>query len=99
MPKVPNGNLNGGITFQAGTKEGGANLIAISIPDMAATAATIAISAGFTMGSFTNAQSYITAVDAAIAGVSDVRGKLGAVSNRLNSTIANMDQVRVNLAS
>jgi flagellin len=94
-----NGNLNGGITFQAGTKEGGANLIAISIPDMAATAATIAISAGFTMGSFTNAQSYITAVDAAIAGVSDVRGKLGAVSNRLNSTIANMDQVRVNLAS
>jgi flagellin len=94
-----NGNLNGGITFQAGTKEGGANLIAISIPDMAATAATIGIEASFTMGSFANAQSYITAVDAAIAGVSDVRGKLGAVSNRLNSTIANMDQVRVNLAS
>ena len=90
-------SLSDGITFQAGTKEG--DTIVVSIPDMAATAATIAIEASFTMGSFANAQSYITAVDAAIAGVSDVRGKLGAVSNRLNSTIANMDQVRVNLAS
>ena len=47
---------------------------------MAATAATIAISVGFTMGA-ANAQSYITKVDEAISGVSDVRGKLGAVSN------------------
>ena len=96
---VLDSTLSDGITFQAGTKEGGANLITISIPDMAATAATIAISVGFTMGAFANAQSYITAVDEAISGVSDVRGKLGAVSNRLNSTIANLDQVRVNLTA
>ena len=37
----------------------------------------------------------ITAVDEAISGVSDVRGNLGAVSNRLNSTIANLDQVEL----
>ena len=96
---VLDSSLSDGITFQAGTKEGGSNLITINIPDMAATAATIAISVGFTMGAFTNAQSYITAVDAAISGVSDVRGELGAVSNRLNSTIANLDQVRVNLTA
>ena len=91
------GSLSDGITFQAGTKEG--ETIVASLPDMAATAATIAISVGFSIGAFTNAQSMITAVDAAISGVGTVRGNLGAVSNRLNSTIANLDQVRVNLTA
>ena len=91
------GSLSDGITFQAGTKEG--ETIVASIPDMAATAATIAVSVGFSIGTFTNAQSMITAVDAAISGVGTVRGNLGAISNRLNSTIANLDQVRVNLSS
>ena len=96
---ILDGTLSDGITFQAGTKEGGANLITVSVPDMAATAATIAISVGFSIGAFTNAQSMITAVDAAISGVGTVRGNLGAMSNRLNSTIANLDQVRVNLSA
>ena len=91
------GSLSDGITFQAGTKEG--ETIVASLPDMAATAATIAISVGFSIGAFTNAQSMITAVDAAISGVGTVRGNLGAASNRLNSTIANLDQVRVNLSA
>ena len=95
--KLLDSSLSDGITFQAGTKEG--ETIVASIPDMAATAATIAISVGFTMGSFTNAQSYITAVDAAISGVGTVRGNLGAASNRLNSTIANLNQVAVNLSA
>ena len=96
---ILDGTLSDGITFQAGTKEGGANLITVSVPDMAATAATIAISVGFSIGAFTNAQSMITAVDAAISGVGTVRGNLGAVANRLTSTIANLDQVRVNLTA
>jgi flagellin len=91
--------LSDGITFQVGTKEGGANLVTLSIPDMAATAATISYTVGFSIGAFTNAQSAITQIDAALSGVSDVRGKLGGISNRLNSTIANMDQVRVNLSA
>ena len=91
------GSMSSGITFQVGTKEG--ETITTSIPDMAATAATIAISVGFSIGTFTSAQSYITAVDAAISGVGTVRGDLGAMSNRLNSTIANLDQVRVNLSA
>ena len=95
--KLLDGSISDGITFQAGTKEG--ETIVASIPDMAATAATIAISVGFSIGAFTNAQSMITAVDAAISGVGTVRGNLGAASNRLNSTIANLDQVRVNLSA
>ena len=95
---ILDGTLSDGVTFRL--EQGiGANLIEVNIADMAATAATIAISVGFSIGSFANAQSMITAVDAAISGVSFVRGELGAVSNRLNSTIANLDQVRVNLTA
>ena len=47
----------------------------------------------------TNAAAMITAVDNAIKLVSTERGKLGALSNRLSSTITNLDQVRVNLSA
>merc|ERR1712093_721775 len=73
--------------------------IELSIPEMTATAATISYIDALSIGSFTGAQSAITAIDAALSGVSEVRGKLGGISNRLNSTIANMDQVRVNLSA
>ena len=91
------GSLSDGITFQAGTKEG--ETIVVSIPNMAASAATMSILAANSVASFTGAQSYITKIDEAISGVGTVRGNLGAASNRLNSTIANLDQVRVNLSA
>ena len=47
----------------------------------------------------TKAAAMITAVDNAIKLVSTERGKLGALSNRLSSTITNLDQVRVNLSA
>ena len=65
---------------------------------MSSSAATINI-ATQSIGTFTDAQAAITAIDGALSGVSEVRGALGAISNRLNSTIANMDQVRVNLSA
>jgi flagellin len=46
-----------------------------------------------------NAQAAITAVDYAIANVSTERGKLGAVSNRLTSTMNNLDQISINLSN
>ena len=91
------GSLSDGITFQAGTREG--ETIVASIPNMAASAATMSILAANSVASFTGAQSYITKIDEAISGVGTVRGNLGAASNRLNSTIANLDQVRVNLSA
>ena len=41
----------------------------------------------------------ITNLDTAIANVSKERAKLGAVSNRLDSTVSNLDQVRINLTA
>jgi flagellin len=49
--------------------------------------------------SASNAQTAIKAVDYAIANVSKERGALGAVSNRLTSTMNNLDQVSVNLSA
>jgi flagellin len=40
----------------------------------------------------------IKAIDAAIDSVSTERGKLGALSNRLSSTMSNLDQITVNLS-
>ena len=43
--------------------------------------------------------STIAVLDAAIATLSEERAGLGAVSNRLDSTVANLDQIRVNLSA
>ena len=83
------------IVFQAGTKEGAT--IAVTIPEMTVSAATISYTAAQTIGSFASAQTAITAIDAALSGVNEVRGALGAASNRLDSTIGNLNQIRVNL--
>ena len=82
-------------TLQIGTTEG--ETIELSIPDMAATAATIGYSVAHSIGSFTGAQSAIGSIDTALSGVNEVRAKMGAASNRLNSTIGNLNQIKVNL--
>ena len=46
-----------------------------------------------------NAQGAISTIDDAIGKVSDARAELGAVSNRLSSTINNLDQISVNLGA
>ena len=51
------------------------------------------------VNSASNAQTAISAVDYAIAYVSTERGKLGAYSNRLTSTMNNLDQVGINLSA
>ena len=83
------------IVFQAGTKSG--QTIAVTIPEMTVSAATISYTAAQTIGSFASAQTAITQIDAALSGVNEVRGALGAASNRLDSTIGNLNQIRVNL--
>ena len=86
-----------GRTFQIGTTSG--QTIELSIPSMIATSATIGYSVAHSIGSFTGAQSAIGSIDAALSNVAQVRGKLGGISNRLDSTVANLDQVRVNLSA
>jgi len=99
-------------TFQVGTKAGGANYLEHTFGSMGphnlgidsagadndATATTDNV-ANATLTSQANAQAMITALDTAINSVSAERGKLGAVSNRLSSTMSNLDQVAVNLSA
>jgi flagellin len=44
------------------------------------------------------ASNAITAMDAAIVSMNTQRGKLGAVSNRLDSTVANLTNISTNLS-
>ena len=79
-----------GISFRVGASED----ITHTILNMAATAAL-----GFAATHTVAQASTIAVVDGAIAKVSEERAKLGAVSNRLDSTVTNLDQIRVNLTA
>ena len=96
---ILDGSLSGGLTiatFQIGADSG--QTIALTIPEMAATAATIEYSVNVTIGAFTNAQSAITELDEALSGVAAVRQDIAAKMNRLDHTIANLDNVVTNLS-
>ena len=81
------------LEFQVG--EGANQKITVAIADMDAAAL------GLTgdLQSAANAQTAIGALDTAIATVSTERGSLGAYSNRLTSTMNNLDQVNINLSN
>ena len=84
------------LVFQIG--EGANQTITVAIADIAASATAISISDD-NLQTVAVAQTAITALDTAIANVSSERGKLGAVSNRLTSTMNNLDQISVNLSA
>lgn len=84
------------LVFQIG--EGANQTITVAITDFAATAGAINTHTR-TVSTAANAQLAITALDAAIGNVSQQRGNLGAVSNRLSSTMNNLDQININLSA
>ena len=108
-----NGNATGDedstatFSFQAGVgNNSGADVFSVTVKNADSTTldlyvATSATDDTNTIGllSQSSAGSAITAVDAAIATVSSERANLGAVSNRMASTMANLDQIRVNLTA
>ena len=107
--KLLNGDSTGAAStsatfaFQAGVNNTTADTISVDISN--ADAATLGVfvdnsgNNNITLTDATNAGAAIVAVDAAIAAVSTERGKLGAVSNRMSSTMANLDQITVNLTA
>ena len=108
-----NGNTTGDVdstvslSFQAGVgNNSGNDVFSVTIKNADSTtldiyAATSASDATNTVGllSQSSAQTAIGLVDTAIAKVSGERANLGAVSNRMSSTMANLDQIRVNLTA
>ena len=93
-------------SFQAGVNNTSADAISVDVTnaDSESLGVFVATTAAPTVNTInlddaTNAGLAIVAVDAAIASISTERGKLGAVSNRMSSTMANIDQITVNLTA
>ena len=84
---------SGVVVFQVGPAKG--TTITHTFADFDATK----IGATGGVDTATNAANAIDLIDNAISVVSTRRGELGALSNRLTSTIANMDNIAVNLSS
>jgi len=84
----------GAYKFQIGANSG--QNITVSMSKMTATAISLT-AANITITTISKANTAITKVDAAITKVSDTRAKLGAVQNRLEHTIANVDTGAENL--
>ena len=91
-----NGSFSGGKTLQVGTANVSQQRITIKISAM--DASTLGVKAGdatkgVDLTTQTNAQTSISHITQAIAKVSAQRSDLGAVQNRLEHTIANLDNV------
>ena len=90
-------------SFQAGVNNTLADAISVEVTNAdSATLGVFVDNSGnndINLSDATNAGLAIVAVDTAIASISTERGKLGAVSNRMSSTMANLDQITVNLTA
>ena len=90
------------VDFQVGA--GAGETITVSIADID-TAGIGTVATGnadleaSTVDTASDAQNAIASIDQAIQDVATARGSLGAVSNRLGSTMSNLDQIAVNLTA
>ncbi|SMP52506.1 flagellin [Anoxynatronum buryatiense] len=94
--KLLSGGFDG--TFHIGANEG--QNISLQIGNMTASGLGVAGTAaatGISISSQASADAAITTINTAITSVSDERSKLGAVQNRLEHTIKNLDNVSENL--
>ena len=96
-----NGTFSGdedsaGRTFQIGSDSG--QTIELSIPELTATAATIGYSVALSIGSFTGAQSAIVTIDDGMSTLTNMRANIASKMNRLDHTIANLENVVTNLS-
>jgi flagellin len=84
------------VPIQAGIEQG--EVIDVPLADV--TAATLGLDvANFDLTSLTNATDLLDGIDAAIDTVNSMRGNLGAVQNRLESSLRSILNVRENLAA
>jgi flagellin len=85
-------------TFQVGAYSG--DSLAYTIGSLSsASVGTIAMNAATFSISTSNVNTVLLNIESAIAGIAEQRGKLGAISNRLEYSINNMSTVRENVAA
>ena len=94
---VLSGAASTGITFQIGADN--SQTMTVSIGRLTISAAGINISTANQLTNASTAMNYISTIDAAISTVSTRRGTLAAAINRLDHSIANMQNVATNLAA
>jgi len=82
------------LTLQVGANAGYPQTLRVSIPQLSAMTLGVADLRMFTHA---DSQLAITAIDGALQIVTDVRAELGAVQNRMEHTIANLETVAENL--
>ena len=88
------------IVFQLGPNNG--NTISVALGYVHATVAAASqgtLGLTGTVSTQSSAGNYISVIDAAISIISTRRGALGAVSNRLDSSLANLENMRANLVA
>ena len=90
------GSLSGGATFQVGANSGADQVISFAISG--ATSTDLGVSA-LAVDASGSAQTSIEAIDGALAKVDEIRGGLGAVQNRFESTIANLNNSAENISA
>ena len=94
-------STDGKLSFQVGSRANTADIIEVHIKAVASDgmgdSATDISSTDLT--SRANANTAIGTLDTAITSMNTQRGKLGAISNRLDSTVANLTNISTNLSS
>jgi flagellin len=85
----------GTYNFQVGANSG--QKIVLTLADMSASGLSIGLATDIAVDTFTKANASITKINTAIATVSTNRSKLGAVQNRMEHTIKNLDTGAENL--
>lgn len=97
-----NGASSGGVSFQVGLNDNSNDRIAVSIT----ATATASLGGGATstlasqsISQASSAQDALGVIDAAISDISNVRGDLGAVQNRLQTTVNNLATQRENISA
>jgi flagellin len=94
---VLDGSL-GSVDFQVGANVG--DTVAVDFSTIDATTATLGVTGiSVTGADATNANAAITAVDTALTSVNTARSTLGAVQNRFQSTVANLQSISESTAS
>ncbi len=88
------GNLTGGLTLQIGDTSDSFNQLRVGIKDMHTTSLGID---GIDISTQKGAQAAVDVVKKAINTVSEVRGRLGAISNRLDHTTNNLSVMKENI--
>ncbi len=87
------------VNFQVGSEGASGNQISVTVGVLTTANVGGEDLSGLAVNSAANARLAIEAVDDAIAGISTSRGALGAVQNRLESTIANLQVTTENLVA